>query len=182
MRLSGQDSGRGTFSQRHAVWVDQTDEHKYVPLSTVAAQGTFEVHDSPLSEYGVLGFEYGYASADPKSLVLWEAQFGDFANGAQIVIDQFIASGGIEVAARQRPGAAAAARLRGPGAGALARARLERFLQLCAQDNIQVCNITTPAQLFPRAAPPDAPPLPQAAGDHDPEEPAAPPAGQERGE
>ena len=92
VRLSGQDSGRGTFSQRHAVWVDQTDEHKYVPLWTVE-HGSFEVLDSPLSEYGVLGFEYGYALADPKTLVLWEAQFGDFMNGAQIMIDQFIASG-----------------------------------------------------------------------------------------
>jgi len=92
VRLSGQDSGRGTFSQRHAVWVDQKDEHKYVPLQTIP-HGNFEVLDSPLSEYGVLGFEYGYASADPKALVLWEAQFGDFVNGAQIMIDQFIASG-----------------------------------------------------------------------------------------
>ncbi|NEL74422.1 MAG: 2-oxoglutarate dehydrogenase E1 component, partial [Xanthomonas perforans] len=92
VRLSGQDSGRGTFSQRHAVWVDQTDEHKFVPLQGIE-HGRFEVLDSPLSEYGVLGFEYGYALADPKTLVLWEAQFGDFVNGAQIMIDQFIASG-----------------------------------------------------------------------------------------
>ncbi len=146
VRLSGQDSGRGTFSQRHAVWVDQTDEHKYVPLATVP-HGHFEVHDSPLSEYGVLGFEYGYASADPKSLVLWEAQFGDFANGAQIVIDQYVA-------------ASEAKWLRANGLVMLlphgyegqgpehSSARLERFLQLCAQDNIQVCNITTPANYF----------------------------------
>jgi hypothetical protein len=91
VRLSGQDCGRGTFSQRHAVWVDQKDEHKYVPLTTLP-HGRFQVLDSPLSEYGVLGFEYGYASADPKTLVLWEAQFGDFANGAQIVIDQYVAA------------------------------------------------------------------------------------------
>src|SRR3546814_378993 len=90
VRLSGQDSGRGTFSQRHSVWVDQDTEDKYIPLSTVP-HGRFEVLDSPLSEYGVLGFEYGYAMADPKTLVLWEAQFGDFANGAQIIIDQYIA-------------------------------------------------------------------------------------------
>ncbi len=146
VRLSGQDSGRGTFSQRHAVWVDQTDEHKYVPLSTLP-HGRFEVHDSPLSEYGVLGFEYGYASADPKTLVLWEAQFGDFANGAQIVIDQYIA-------------ASEAKWLRANGLVMLlphgyegqgpehSSARLERFLQLCADDNIQVCNITTPANYF----------------------------------
>ncbi|MGC3943845.1 MAG: 2-oxoglutarate dehydrogenase E1 component [Chryseolinea sp.] len=146
VRLSGQDSGRGTFSQRHAVWVDQNDEHKYVPLATVP-HGRFEVLDSPLSEYGVLGFEYGYAMTDPKTLVLWEAQFGDFANGAQIIIDQYIA-------------AAEAKWLRANGLVLLlphgyegqgpehSSARLERFLQLCAQDNIQVCNITTPSNYF----------------------------------
>ncbi len=146
VRLSGQDSGRGTFSQRHAVWVDQNDEHRYVPLETVP-HGRFEVLDSPLSEYGVLGFEYGYAMTDPKTLVLWEAQFGDFANGAQIIIDQYIA-------------ASEAKWLRANGLVLLlphgyegqgpehSSARLERFLQLCAQDNIQVCNITTPANYF----------------------------------
>jgi len=146
VRLSGQDSGRGTFSQRHAVWVDQVDEHKYVPLSTVP-HGRFEVLDSPLSEYGVLGFEYGYAMADPKTLVLWEAQFGDFANGAQIIIDQYVA-------------ASEAKWLRANGLVMLlphgyegqgpehSSARLERFLQLCAGDNIQVCNITTPSNYF----------------------------------
>jgi 2-oxoglutarate dehydrogenase E1 component len=146
VRLSGQDSGRGTFSQRHAVWVDQTSERKFVPLAALP-HGKFEVHDSPLSEYGVLGFEFGYASADPKTLVLWEAQFGDFANGAQIVIDQYIA-------------ASEAKWLRANGLVMLlphgyegqgpehSSARLERFLQLCAEDNIQVCNITTPANYF----------------------------------
>ncbi|HKX77203.1 MAG TPA: 2-oxoglutarate dehydrogenase E1 component [Novosphingobium sp.] len=146
VRLSGQDSGRGTFSQRHAVWVDQTDEHKYIPLWNVP-HGKFEVLDSPLSEYGVLGFEYGYAMTDPKTLVLWEAQFGDFMNGAQIIIDQYIA-------------AAEAKWLRANGLVLLlphgyegqgpehSSARLERFLQLCAQDNIQVCNITTPSNYF----------------------------------
>ncbi|MFC3173133.1 2-oxoglutarate dehydrogenase E1 component [Novosphingobium bradum] len=146
VRLSGQDSGRGTFSQRHAVWVDQTDEHKYVPLTTVP-HGRFEVHDSPLSEYGVLGFEYGYASADPKTLVLWEAQFGDFANGAQIMIDQYVASseskwlranGLVMLLPHGYEG-------QGPEHSS---ARLERYLQLCAQDNMQVCNITTPANYF----------------------------------
>jgi len=146
VRLSGQDSGRGTFSQRHAVWVDQTDEHKYIPLSTVP-HGRFEVHDSPLSEYGVLGFEYGYASADPKTLVLWEAQFGDFANGAQIIIDQYVASseskwlranGLVMLLPHGYEG-------QGPEHSS---ARLERFLQLCAQDNMQVCNISTPSNYF----------------------------------
>ncbi len=146
VRLSGQDSGRGTFSQRHAVWVDQTSERKFVPLTTLP-HGRFEVLDSTLSEYGVLGFEYGYASADPKTLVLWEAQFGDFANGAQIIIDQYVA-------------AAEAKWLRANGLVMLlphgyegqgpehSSARLERYLQLCAQDNLQVCNITTPANYF----------------------------------
>jgi 2-oxoglutarate dehydrogenase E1 component len=146
VRLSGQDSGRGTFSQRHSVWVDQTDEHKYVPLSTVP-HGKFEVHDSPLSEYGVLGFEYGYASADPKSLVLWEAQFGDFANGAQIMIDQYIASS--ESKWLRANGLVLLLPHGYEGQGPEhSSARLERFLQLCAQDNIQVCNITNPANYF----------------------------------
>ena len=146
VRLSGQDSGRGTFSQRHAVWVDQETEEKYIPLATVR-HGRFEVLDSPLSEYGVLGFEYGYAMADPKSLVLWEAQFGDFANGAQIMIDQYIA-------------ASEAKWLRANGIVMLlphgyegqgpehSSARVERFLQLCAEGNIQVANCTTPANYF----------------------------------
>ncbi|MGE4410657.1 MAG: 2-oxoglutarate dehydrogenase E1 component [Sphingomonadales bacterium] len=146
VRLSGQDSGRGTFSHRHAVWVDQDTEAKYVPLSTVP-HGNFEVYDSPLSEYGVLGFEYGYAMADPKSLVIWEAQFGDFANGAQIMIDQYVA-------------ASEAKWLRANGIVMLlphgyegqgpehSSARLERYLQLCAEGNIQVANCTTPANYF----------------------------------
>src|SRR5205085_11694079 len=92
VRLSGQDSGRGTFSQRHAVWVDQQTGQKYIPLTTLG-DARFEVRDSPLSEFGVLGFEYGYSIADPRCLVLWEAQFGDFANGAQSIIDQFVAAG-----------------------------------------------------------------------------------------
>ncbi len=146
VRLSGQDSGRGTFSQRHAVWVDQTDEHKYIPLSTVP-HGKFEVHDSPLSEYGVLGFEYGYASADPKSLVLWEAQFGDFANGAQIIFDQYIASS--ESKWLRANGLVLLLPHGYEGQGPEhSSARLERYLQLCAQDNIQVCNITSPANYF----------------------------------
>ncbi|MDQ2891631.1 MAG: 2-oxoglutarate dehydrogenase E1 component [Pseudomonadota bacterium] len=146
VRLSGQDSGRGTFSQRHAVWVDQIDEHKYVPLWTVE-HGSFEVLDSPLSEYGVLGFEYGYALADPKTLVLWEAQFGDFSNGAQIMIDQFIASG--EAKWLRANGLVMLLPHGYEGQGPEhSSARPERFLQLCAQDNIQVANCTTPANYF----------------------------------
>ena len=146
VRLSGQDSGRGTFSQRHAVWVDQKTEEKYVPLTTVP-HGRFEVLDSPLSEYGVLGFEYGYAMADPKSLVLWEAQFGDFANGAQIMIDQFIAAG--EAKWLRANGLVMLLPHGYEGQGPEhSSARLERFLQLCAGDNIQVCNISTPSNYF----------------------------------
>ncbi|MEP5938690.1 MAG: 2-oxoglutarate dehydrogenase E1 component [Erythrobacter sp.] len=146
VRLSGQDSGRGTFSQRHAVWVDQTEERKYIPLTTLP-HGKFEVYDSTLSEYGVLGYEYGFAMADPKSLVMWEAQFGDFANGAQIMIDQFIASG--EAKWLRANGLVMLLPHGYEGQGPEhSSARLERFLQLCANDNMQVCNITVPANYF----------------------------------
>jgi 2-oxoglutarate dehydrogenase E1 component len=146
VRLSGQDSGRGTFSHRHAVWVDQTNENKFVPLSTLP-HGKFEVHDSPLSEFGVLGFEYGYAGADPKSLVLWEGQFGDFVNGAQTMIDQFIASGESKWLRANGLVMLLPHGFEGQGPEH-SSARLERFLQLCAEDNIQVCNITTPANYY----------------------------------
>ncbi|MEG3181009.1 2-oxoglutarate dehydrogenase E1 component [Sphingomonas sp. LT1P40] len=146
VRLSGQDSGRGTFSQRHAVWVDQTTERKYVPLGEIP-HGRFEVLDSPLSEYGVLGFEYGYALADPKSLVLWEAQFGDFVNGAQIMIDQFISSG--EAKWLRANGLVMLLPHGYEGQGPEhSSARPERFLQSCAGDNMQVANCTTPANYF----------------------------------
>jgi 2-oxoglutarate dehydrogenase E1 component len=146
VRLSGQDSGRGTFSQRHAVWVDQGTEAKYVPLATVK-HGRFEVLDSPLSEFGVLGFEYGYAGADPKALVLWEGQFGDFANGAQVMIDQFIASG--ESKWLRANGLVMLLPHGYEGQGPEhSSARLERYLQLCAEDNIQVANCTTPANYY----------------------------------
>jgi 2-oxoglutarate dehydrogenase E1 component len=146
VRLSGQDSGRGTFSHRHAVWVDQGTEAKYIPLSTLP-HGRFEVYDSPLSEFGVLGFEYGFAGAEPKSLVMWEGQFGDFVNGAQTIIDQFIASG--ESKWLRANGLVMLLPHGYEGQGPEhSSARLERFLQLCAEDNIQVANCTTPANYF----------------------------------
>ena len=145
VRLSGQDSGRGTFSQRHSVWVSQEDGGKYTPLKAVAPG--FEVLDSPLSEFGVLGFEYGYALADPKTLVLWEGQFGDFVNGAQTIIDQFIASG--EAKWLRANGLVMLLPHGYEGQGPEhSSARLERFLQLCAEDNMQVANCTTPANYF----------------------------------
>ena len=150
VRLSGQDSGRGTFSQRHAVWVDQKSGDKFIPLREIndgAATPRFEVRDSPLSEFGVLGFEYGYSIADPKTLVLWEAQFGDFANGAQTIIDQFIAAG--EAKWLRASGLVLLLPHGFEGQGPEhSSARLERFLQLCAEDNIQVANCTTPANYF----------------------------------
>lgn len=148
VRLSGQDCGRGTFSQRHAALYDQETEQKYIPLQHISdRQATFEVHDSPLSEAGVLGFEYGYTLADPKALVLWEAQFGDFANGAQVLFDQFIASA--ETKWLRMSGLVMLLPHGFEGQGPEhSSARLERFLQLCAEDNWQVCNITTPANYF----------------------------------
>jgi 2-oxoglutarate dehydrogenase E1 component len=148
VRLSGQDSRRGTFSQRHSVLVDtKTGEH-YSPLDGLdEEQARYSVYDSMLSENGVLGFEYGYSLAHPGSLVIWEAQFGDFANNAQVVIDQYIAgsqskwrilSGLVLLLPHGLEG-------QGPEHSS---ARLERFLQLCAEDNIQVCNPTTPSQYF----------------------------------
>jgi 2-oxoglutarate dehydrogenase E1 component len=145
VRLSGQDCGRGTFSQRHAVWTDQKDGSRYVPLK--AMDSRFEVLDSPLSEFGVLGFEYGYALADPKSLILWEAQFGDFVNGAQTIIDQFIVSGEIKWLRANGLVMLLPHGYEGQGPEH-SSARVERFLSLCAEDNIQVANCTTPANFF----------------------------------
>ena len=148
VRLSGQDSSRGTFSQRHLELYDSETGERYVPLQHVAPnQARFNVFDSSLSEYAVMGFEFGYSVADPLALVLWEAQFGDFANGAQIMIDQFIAS------AESKWGQPSGLVLLLPhgyeGQGPEhSSARLERFLQLCAENNMQVVNASTPAQYF----------------------------------
>ena len=148
VRLSGQDSCRGTFSQRHAVFIDQNDERRHTPLMNLSDdQGAFEVIDSPLSEASVMGFEYGFAQAEPNALVMWEAQFGDFANGAQVVVDQFISSG--EAKWLRMNGLVLLLPHGYEGQGPEhSSARLERYLQLCAEDNMQVVNCSTPANYF----------------------------------
>ena len=148
VRLSGQDSCRGTFSQRHAVLVDQKTEERYAPLMYLDPdQAVFEVIDSPLSEASVMGFEYGFSQVEPNALVMWEAQFGDFANGAQVVIDQFISSGEAKWLRMNALVLLLPHGYEGQGPEH-SSARLERYLQLCAEDNMQVVNCTTPANYF----------------------------------
>ncbi len=148
VRLTGQDSRRGTFNQRHAALIDVENEQEYVPLEHIpGSTAWFEIHDSPLSEAAVLGFEYGFSRDYPEALVLWEAQFGDFANGAQIIMDQFIAasedkwnllSGVVMLLPHGYEG-------QGPEHSS---ARVERYLQLAARDNIQICQPSNAAQYF----------------------------------
>jgi multifunctional 2-oxoglutarate metabolism enzyme len=148
VRLSGQDSGRGTFSQRHLAFYDFEDGRRYIPLQHMAeTQAPFNVFDSSLSEFGVLGFDYGYSVSDPRTLTLWEAQFGDFSNGAQVIIDQFITTA--EQKWSQTSGLVLLLPHGYEGQGPEhSSARMERFLLLCAENNLRVANCSTPAQYF----------------------------------
>jgi multifunctional 2-oxoglutarate metabolism enzyme len=148
IRLTGQDTSRGTFSQRHVVFHDSTTGETWTPLCALEpGRAALAVYDSPLSEVSVLGFEYGYSVESPETLVLWEAQYGDFANGAQVVLDQFVTSAEDKWQQTSRLGLLLPHGYEGQGPEH-SSARIERYLQLCAEDNLQVCNVTTPAQYF----------------------------------
>ncbi|MEJ2422383.1 MAG: 2-oxoglutarate dehydrogenase E1 component [Acidobacteriota bacterium] len=148
VRLSGQDSARGTFSQRHSVWTDMNTQESYIPLNHIhEKQARFCVYNSMLSEAGVLGFDYGYSLNEPDMLVIWEAQFGDFSNGAQVIVDQFVVSSMSKWARTSGLVMLLPHGLEGQGPEH-SNAYMERYLAACAEDNIQVCNLTTPAQYF----------------------------------
>jgi len=148
IRMSGQDSARGTFSQRHVVFTDTQTDKKWTPLCDLAANPAFfQIYDSPLSENGVLGFEYGYSVESPEALVIWEAQYGDFANGAQVILDQFVTSAEDKWRETSRLTLFLPHGYEGQGPEH-SSARIERYLQLCTDENLRVCNVTTPAQYF----------------------------------
>ena len=177
IRLSGQDTERGTFSHRHAVLHDQRTGETYAPIQDLArSRRSFEVYNSPLSEYACLGFEYGYAVAAPDALVLWEAQFGDFVNGAQIVIDQFLVAGLSKWGQTSRLTLLLPHGYEGNGPEH-SSAQLERFLQLAAQENIRVANVHDGGAVLPSAPPPGARRDGAAARRDDAEGAAAPEAG-----
>src|SRR5471030_2795931 len=147
VRLSGEDVKRGTFSHRHAVLTLADSEEEYTPMNSIGGDAKFSIYNSLLSEYGVLGFEYGYALANPHALTIWEAQFGDFVNGAQIIVDQYIASA--ETKWQRGNGLVMLLPHGYEGQGPEhSSARIERFMELCADSNIQVVNCTTPANFF----------------------------------
>jgi 2-oxoglutarate dehydrogenase E1 component len=148
IRMSGQDSARGTFSQRHVVFHDTQTGETWTPLCKLASDpATFQIYDSPLSEAGVLGFEYGYSVESPDALVIWEAQYGDFANGAQVILDQFVTSAEDKWREMSRLTLFLPHGYEGQGPEH-SSARIERYLQLCAGENLRVCNVTTPSQYF----------------------------------
>ena len=173
IRMTGQDTERGTFSHRHLVLHDVHTGERYAPMQHLAdSKARFEVHNSPLSEAACLGFEYGYSVTRRNALVIWEAQFGDFANGAQVLIDQFIASGRSKWGVTSRLTLFLPHGYEGNGPEH-SSARLERFLQLAADDNLRIANVTTPGAALPPAAPPGRRPHAPAARGHDAQGPAA---------